>query len=85
MYENHQDKSSANPAGETGWERTVIEKVALAAIEEQAKARRWGIIFKSATLLYLIAVLAIVALPGLKKDLGGDDDGKDEKIGRAHV
>jgi protease-4 len=76
MYENHQDKSSANPAGETGWERTVIEKVALAAIEEQAKARRWGIIFKSATLLYLIAVLAIVALPGLKKDLG-DDDGKD--------
>ncbi|MGJ0516174.1 MAG: signal peptide peptidase SppA [Methylomicrobium sp.] len=76
MYENHQDKSSANPAGETGWERTVIEKVALAAIEEQAKARRWGIIFKSATLLYLIAVLAIVALPGLKKDLGGDD-GKD--------
>lgn len=75
MYENHQDKSSANPTGETGWERTVIEKVALAAIEEQAKARRWGIIFKSATLLYLIAVLAIVALPGLKKDLGGD--GKD--------
>jgi protease-4 len=76
MYENHQDKSSANPTGETGWERAVIEKVALAAIEEQAKARRWGIIFKSATLLYLIAVLAIVALPGLKKDIGGDD-GKD--------
>jgi protease-4 len=74
MYENHQDKASANPPGEAGWERTVIEKVALAAIEEQAKARRWGIIFKSATLLYLIALLAIVALPGLKKDIG--DDGK---------
>lgn len=73
MSENHQDKASANPTGETGWERAVIEKVALAAIEEQAKARRWGIIFKSATLLYLTVLLGIVALPGLKKGIGSDD------------
>ncbi|MBL1262658.1 signal peptide peptidase SppA [Candidatus Methylomicrobium oryzae] len=73
MNENQQDKASANPSGETGWERSVLEKVALAAIEEQARARRWGIVFKSATLLYLTVLLGIVALPGLKKGIGGGD------------
>jgi protease-4 len=73
MSENQHDKASANPIGETGWERAVIEKIALAAIEEQAKARRWGIVFKSATLLYLTVLLGVVALPGLRKDIGGGD------------
>ncbi|WP_374086610.1 signal peptide peptidase SppA [Methylomicrobium lacus] len=73
MTENQQDKAHANSTGEPGWERAVIEKVALAAIEEQAKARRWGIIFKSATFLYLTALLGIALLPQLKKDIGSDD------------
>lgn len=73
MSENQQNNVTANTTGEGGWERAVIEKVALAAIEEQAKARRWGIIFKSATLLYLTVLLGIAVLPGLKKDIGGDD------------
>jgi protease-4 len=73
MNENQQDKAGATPSSETGWERSVLEKVALAAIEEQARARRWGIVFKSATLLYLTVLLGIVALPGLRKDIGGDD------------
>lgn len=73
MSDNQQDKTTTNSNGQPGWERAVIEKVALAAIEEQAKARRWGIIFKSATLLYLIVLLGIVALPGLKKDIGSGD------------
>ncbi|MGJ0483087.1 MAG: S49 family peptidase [Methylomicrobium sp.] len=73
MSDNQPDKSIPHNNGQPGWERAVIEKVALAAIEEQAKARRWGIIFKSATLLYLIVLLGIVALPGLKKDIGSDD------------
>jgi len=45
-------------AGE-GWERKVIEKVALSAIAEQRAARRWGILFKSLILIYLFAVLFI--------------------------
>lgn len=32
---------------ESGWEREVIEKLALAAITEQTRARRWGVFFKS--------------------------------------
>lgn len=41
------------------WERAVLEKVALSAIQEQRSARRWGVFFKSAFLLYLIALLFI--------------------------
>ena len=42
-----------------GWERRIIEKVALAAVAEQRAARRWGILFKSLVLLYLFAVLFV--------------------------
>ncbi len=73
MNDNQQDKPTATAPGEANWERAVLEKVALAAIEEQAKARRWGIIFKTATFLYLTALLGIAVLPQLKKDIGGDD------------
>ncbi|MGR8950897.1 MAG: signal peptide peptidase SppA [Gammaproteobacteria bacterium] len=74
MNENQQDKSSP-AAGEPGWERSVIEKIALAAIEEQAKARRWGIIFKSAAFLYLLTLLGIAVFPEFKK--GFESDGKE--------
>ncbi|MEC4749463.1 signal peptide peptidase SppA [Methylomicrobium sp. Wu6] len=73
MSENQQDKPSASPTGDTGWERAVIEKVALAAIEEQAKARRWGIVFKSASFLYLTVLIGIAVFPSLKKDIGSGD------------
>ncbi|HEV2007231.1 MAG TPA: S49 family peptidase [Burkholderiales bacterium] len=42
-----------------GWERKILEKVALAAVAEQRAARRWGILFKSLLLLYLFAVLLV--------------------------
>lgn len=57
-----------------GWEREIIEKVALAAITEQTRARRWGIVFKTLTFLYLAAVLFAVS-PNSKKEMGGS--GKD--------
>lgn len=72
MSENSQDNANANAPN---WERAVLEKVALAAIEEQAKARRWGIVFKAATFLYLTVVLGIAVYPQFKD--GIDDDGKD--------
>jgi protease-4 len=49
-----------------GWERKVLEKVALAAIAEQRAARRWGVVFKSLLLLYLFVVL-IVGMGWIKR------------------
>ena len=45
-------------AGES-WEREVLQKVALAAITEQRRARYWGIFFKVLLFIYLFAVLFI--------------------------
>ena len=47
------------PSSGEGWERKVLEKVALAAIAEQRAARRWGVVFKSLLLIYLFAVLFV--------------------------
>lgn len=41
------------------WERGVVEKVALAAITEQRRARYWGIFFKLLMFIYLFALLFI--------------------------
>jgi protease-4 len=52
-----------------GWERKVLEKVALAAITEQRAARRWGMVFKLLILLYLFVVL-FIGMGWIKR--GGD-------------
>lgn len=44
-------------AEDGNWERKVLEKVALAAVDEQRRARRWGIFFKLLAFAYLTAVL----------------------------
>ena len=41
------------------WERQVLEKVALSAVHEQRRARRWGIFFKLLGFSYLIIVLLL--------------------------
>jgi protease-4 len=41
------------------WERGVVEKVALAAITEQRRARYWGIFFKVLIFIYLFVLLFI--------------------------
>jgi protease-4 len=46
------------------WEKSVLEKVALSAIEEQKRARRWSNFFKLLTFLYLAVVLYHVFIPG---------------------
>ena len=43
------------------WERDAILKLANAGLQEQRRARRWGIFFKSITLLYLFLLLLIMA------------------------
>lgn len=39
------------------WERTTLEKLAFGALEEQKRSRRWSILFKTLTLLYLFLLL----------------------------
>lgn len=42
------------------WERSVLEKLALSAIQEQRRSRHWSILFKTLTFLYLFVVLFLV-------------------------
>ena len=42
------------------WERGVIEKLALEALKEQKRARRWGIFFKLLTFAYLTFLIVMV-------------------------
>jgi protease-4 len=44
---------------DSGWERKVLEKVALEGINEQRRTRRWGIFFKLLAFTYLFIVLAV--------------------------
>jgi protease-4 len=46
---------------EVDWERNVIEKLATAALKEQRRSRRWGILFKLLGFAYF-TVLLLVAL-----------------------
>lgn len=49
------------------WERQLLEKLALAALDEQRRRRRWGIFFKLLGFSYLILVLVLVV------DWGGSE------------
>ena len=60
------------PVGEDKEERSswrLLEKTLLAGVQEQRRARRWGIFFKSLTFIYLFGALALFT-PMLQ--LGGD-------------
>ena len=57
---------------EENWERKVIEKVALAAIQEQRRARLWGIFFKLLLFAYLV-VLLVVGMGWMGKKDGAAD------------
>jgi len=46
--------------GGGNWERGVIEKLALEALKEQKRARRWGIFFKLLTFAYLTFLILMV-------------------------
>ena len=41
------------------WERDLINRLAFSALDEQRRARRWGIFFKLSVLAYLILILAL--------------------------
>jgi len=68
--ENQQEKEL-----KPNWERDVIEKLALAAVTEQTRARRWSVFFKSLMFVYLIALFVVAMYPKLKQDMGVDGKG----------
>jgi protease-4 len=43
------------------WEREVLEKLAMSAIQEQRRSRHWSILFKTLGFLYLFIVLFLAA------------------------
>jgi protease-4 len=43
----------------SNWERVVLEKLAMSALQEQRRARHWGILFKTLTLVFMFMVLFI--------------------------
>jgi len=49
--------SELDRPNEENWERKTLEKVALAAIQEQRRARHWSILFKLLIFIYLFVVL----------------------------
>jgi protease-4 len=42
------------------WERGVLEKLAMSALQEQRRARHWGIFFKVLTFVYLFLILFMI-------------------------
>ena len=74
-----QDNATTNNAGkDVGWEREVIEKIALAAITEQRRARRWNIFFKSLMFGYLFVIFAVAMAPRFEASIS--DSGKHTAI-----
>ena len=53
--------SEPEKSAPANWEREVLEKLALSAIQEQRRSRHWSILFKTLGFLYLFIVLFLVA------------------------
>lgn len=71
---NETTPTPPNP-GPPGWERDLLEKVLLASLTEQRRARRWNIFFKALLFLYVAAGLAVASAPWLEKRKGGGKSG----------
>ena len=56
--ENYSQQQSAPQADGKEWQ--ILEKVVLASVEEQRRSRKWGIVFKALTFLYIFIVLAMM-------------------------
>ena len=52
------------------WERDVLNRLAFAALNEQRRARRWGIFFKALFFIYLFALLFYVPMEWERDGIG---------------
>ena len=55
-----------------GWEREVLEKLAMAAVTEQRRGRRWGVFFKTLMFVYLIGIGAMAFYPKFEAGMSGE-------------
>lgn len=56
-----------------GWERTLLEKLAMEQLNESRRARRWGIFFKSLAFLYVLAFIGLLVPDTLSESKIGED------------
>ena len=68
--ENQQHSNSTDQEG--GWEKSVLERLAFSAIDEQKKSRCWGVFFKFLTFAYLAVALALVIYPRFESDMASN-------------
>jgi len=52
-------KDKAEEDEDAGWERKLLSRLALSAVQEQRRARRWGIFFKLLVFAYLVLLLVL--------------------------
>lgn len=61
MQENHTPSSDTQPSPVSqDWALRTVEKIALAGLQEQKTARRWSVLFKSLTFIYLFFLLMML-------------------------
>ena len=65
MSEENTKQTITSGGDDHVWEKSFIEKLALAGVTEQRRARRWGIFFKLAMMTYLVVLLVISMGPRL--------------------
>ena len=58
------------------WEKELISKLALGALTEQRRARRWGIFFKSIMVIYLLVIVGFMFV---------GQDGASMGVGKKHT
>ena len=68
--QNTNPQNSTQPPSGQEWQ--LLEKVVMASVNEQRRARRWGIFFKALTFLYLFIVIFMM----LRACNGSDNDGR---------
>ena len=62
----------ASPRGVPGWERELLERLALDSLAEQRRARRWNLVLRSAWLAFLVVLAVLWMDPQwLRPDPGG--------------
>ncbi|MFC1749483.1 S49 family peptidase [Pseudomonadota bacterium] len=61
---------AVDPDMAPGWERELITNLAMGALAEQRRARRWGIFFKLFMVLYFVIFLAALLFPKGEVGLG---------------
>jgi len=67
------DWNKTDDNNEPGWERSVLEKLAMEQINESRRARRWGIFFKSLAFLYVLVFIGLLIPDDLSDSKLGED------------